>query len=392
MATDTYWQLEHEYYTIATDHDLIVRVIEHEDIERTEGEGIDAKIVKDFVPNKVHEFKVKRSVLANSSEYFQKLLDTNSSFKESQQSRIDLLGDEARSAEIWFKILHGSPSGLTNLDITIKNVWEMLLIAHKYGLDPKLPVAKAWFEAWWIANKKKANGSTFGFGEYRELLFPCHTFEYAPGFAAATKYLAYNTIGHITEQRPNGFHHHHLRLDQGIVQQINAAKGRLKSILHDGLYTPIEKLLESSRCSCKEHTLYAYQKSLTNTEAWPLEKKFSKNSITALHDKLEGFSHTALVPKMCYDCRIDFGHVVHEAVRNTSSYFDGLCLDCMNTSKPKFGDADEDYWKHSRQGVSWDFNCRIRHGQPSWYFSFMGRKQKMMEWVHRPRYRNRSDS
>ena len=50
MATDTYWQLEHEYYTIATGHDLIVRVIEHEDIERTEGEGIDAKIVSVLMP------------------------------------------------------------------------------------------------------------------------------------------------------------------------------------------------------------------------------------------------------------------------------------------------------------------------------------------------------
>ena len=61
------------------------------------------------------------------------------------------------------------------------------------------------------------------------------------------------------------------------------------------------------------------------------------------------------------------------------------CTDCMNISKPKLGDADEDYWHHSDLGVGWDKGCRIRHGQPSWYFSFMGRKEKMIEWRQRIR-------
>lgn len=39
MATDSYWQLEKEYYSIATDHDLIVRVIEHNNVTRTDSSG-----------------------------------------------------------------------------------------------------------------------------------------------------------------------------------------------------------------------------------------------------------------------------------------------------------------------------------------------------------------
>jgi hypothetical protein len=53
----------------------------------------------------------------------------------------------------------------------------------------------------------------------------------------------------------------------------------------------------------------------------------------------------------------------------------------MDASKPKLSSDDEDYWKHTNLGVAWDEGCRIRHRQPSWYFSFLGRKSKMTEWT-----------
>ena len=62
-------------------------------------------------------------------------------------------------------------------------------------------------------------------------------------------------------------------------------------------------------------------------------------------------------------------------------------LDCMNASDPKLGDADEDYWHHSKLSVHWDAGCRIRHAQPSWYFSFLGRRHKMVEWMQSLRER-----
>ncbi len=52
----------------------------------------------------------------------------------------------------------------------------------------------------------------------------------------------------------------------------------------------------------------------------------------------------------------------------------------MDASKPKLSTDDEDYWKHTDLGKAWDDGCRIRHKQPSWYFSFIGRKSKMAEW------------
>ena len=111
----------------------------------------------------------------------------------------------------------------------------------------------------------------------------------------------------------------------------------------------------------------------------------------------------AVQPQTCgsYECSFEFGEVVRKAVEKARSYFDGLCLgklhqlprarsnsvadgvivDCISLSHPKLADHDEDYWNHANLGVAWDDGCRVRHKQPSWYFSFMGRRQKMVTWT-----------
>jgi len=43
------------------------------------------------------------------------------------------------------------------------------------------------------------------------------------------------------------------------------------------------------------------------------------------------------------------------------------------------GDVDEDYWTHDLQ-KNWSDGCRIYHKQPTWYFSFMGRKTDMKNY------------
>ena len=42
--------------------------------------------------------------------------------------------------------LHSSSAKSAYANIGITGVWNVLAVAHKYGLDPKAPEAKAWFK------------------------------------------------------------------------------------------------------------------------------------------------------------------------------------------------------------------------------------------------------
>ena len=72
--------------------------------------------------------------------------------------------------------------------------------------------------------------------------------------------------------------------------------------------------------------------------------------------------------------RLDLESTVDDAKTRTKDYFDGLCLDCLDRSKPKTGDVDMDYWRHNMlEEDDWVSGCRFRHKQSTWYFSYMGR-------------------
>ena len=147
---DKYWQLDKEYYAVTTNHDLIVRVIEYATIvtERLNEDG-STQAVKESVPSKVHEFKMKRNTLATNSDYF----------KNTAGEQIDIHKDEPGAIEVWLKILHGCDVESTLTSTSVKGVWDMLATAYRYEIDPKLPAAKAWFVAWYEANKKWEDGT-----------------------------------------------------------------------------------------------------------------------------------------------------------------------------------------------------------------------------------------
>ena len=79
----------------------------------------------------------------------------------------------------------------------------------------------------------------------------------------------------------------------------------------------------------------------------------------------------------CEVCQQDFQGKVARIAQFVRRYFDGLCLDCLDRSKPKLGDLDLDYWQHHKlKEHDWIENCRFPHKQPTWYFSFNGRKEE----------------
>lgn len=182
--------------------------------------------------------------------------------------------------------------------------------------------------------------------------------------------------------------------------------------MYSELYTPVKKMLageQQNQCQYKEKVLWAYLKALEQTAVWPSERVSHKLSIDSILSALRRFEYTDPHPggtKTCFTCKGNFKKDVQAAIERTRAYFDGLCLgkyslpisycnfadvyvaDCMNSAKT--GDKDKDYWKYLSatqkmkfaRGFSgrWDEGCRVRHDEPTWYFSFMGSRKTFDEW------------
>lgn len=97
-------------------------------------------------------------------------------------------------------------------------------------------------------------------------------------------------------------------------------------------------------------------------------------------DLLLNFSYKS-PSEACSSCRKNFERIVGRAESRTRCYFDGLCLDCMDNSKSL--DEDSDYWNHSDPKEDDKISgCREEHMQSTWYFSYMGRRQRK-DTLHR---------
>ena len=158
--------------------------------------------------------------------------------------------------------------------------------------------------------------------------------------------------------------------------QLNAAKGRLRTIVHRELYKPIKDLLWST-CKCKGDTLWGYEKALTTARVWPLEDVGRNTNMHTIIERLQKFTYkvAANACMRCHGSRYDT--IALRASEVTHNYFNGLCLDCMARKNPKLRDHDDDYRNHSkfRSEDGWFKDCRVPHKQPTWYYSFMGRQE-----------------
>ena len=144
--------------------------------------------------------------------------------------------------------------------------------------------------------------------------------------------------------------------------------------MHNELFSPNEKLL-GANCGCKEMTLFCYERTLYRIEVWPLERIYQRFSMATILERLNNFSFKAKNDP-CRSCRIDYKEVVKAAQKETESYFNGLCLDCMNRTKSVTRDADMDRLQHGSLSESYfKGSCRCEHKEPTRYFSFMGDRE-----------------
>ncbi|RFU31643.1 hypothetical protein B7463_g4689, partial [Scytalidium lignicola] len=314
--------------------------------------------------------KVTRNVLETNSTFFKTMLA--GPFKEASQNEIQgKMADSMYSKD----------------KVDIKQIWIAIQTGRRYLFA--IEKLEPWFDKW----LKKNGGpqlSMFRLYELRSLRYPCHEFDCAWGFAAVTKRLAYHFNGHITEFNPTDFRN--LHLPNRLIGGMNGARGNLRTKLHEGIYLQ-EDFLES-QCDCKVQGLFEFEKALHATGVWPLENKMSgrgKLSISEIIDGLEDFKYTqpeksngtitATATCSCSKSRVE--NKIKEAIKKVWGNFDGLCLDCIDNLKTD--DIDKDYWQHvwpfddsddeRRTERKWDGKCRIKHDQPTWYFSWVARKQ-----------------
>ncbi|KAJ4372991.1 hypothetical protein N0V83_003282 [Neocucurbitaria cava] len=332
-------------------------------------------------------FIIEKDVLVAQSKYFKASFRFN---EEHGPHAIHLEGDGLAAIQTWLYILHGSKLALdVRADVLAKfqarDIWDIIVAADKYQF--KISLMNSFFEKWYKVHVKAKlacsdQNDKDVWDLARIVVLPCALFDYAEGFAEVTKWLAYNSRGHIAEKRPEGFKWEHIHLaPPDFVGPMNSARGRLKTVLHTNLWTRVGRLFQegkrSSTCTHAPESAGTFLSALVDLHAYPLELVWPKNSVTEVLSLLSNFRD--LRTGRCSVCTVwNWKELVEHAVVVTEHYFDGLCLDCMNRSRlPRGKDPDTEYWNaNGSDGVGrWDSKCRITHGQPTWYHSFLGRHE-----------------
>lgn len=148
--------------------------------------------------------------------------------------------------------------------------------------------------------------------------------------------------------------------------------------IHEALY--INKRFLDASCECRKEGLFAYETALDETGVWPLEKVLHGKDALSIQQVLDGLAKFQYEPPndTCKLCSSNLAaKTVAKAIKTTQFNFDGLCLDCLDD--PTLRDWDFDYLQHHAfkfRKFKRTMTCRVEHDEPSWYFSWVGRKQR----------------
>ncbi|KAF2677236.1 hypothetical protein K458DRAFT_378687 [Lentithecium fluviatile CBS 122367] len=294
-------------------------------------------------------------------------------------------GENKEGVLVWFAHLHKlSEQRMTQLrlyEVSITGVWHAIRLWKYHEKEADVKALQLWFNKWYDTTGVR----DLDIDSAKFLALPCQIFNHAVGFARVTKFLAYNHIGHVKERQPKGFKAKFMHIAPAeFIGPVNHARGGLKTTLHKNLWKKTGTILRfgTDKCNCWDATIGRYLAALVKVDAFPVDDVMPRASFHEIIDRLRQFELDWVPP--CGRCRsIDWVYEVRMAIQATQSYFDGLCLDCMDRSKPKGKNLDDDYWRHNESvGGRWDTNCRIKHNQSTWYVSWLGRddtRQKLLK-------------
>ncbi|KAI1129577.1 hypothetical protein F5Y10DRAFT_263964 [Nemania abortiva] len=365
-------------------------------------------------PDKPVIMKVSRACI----QRYTSLLDATAANHGRQEgARLVIANESIAAVKVWMEALHAQTPQHTNA--TIQDVWWAIHFGNKYllgrkegaelddeddedGLKPAKDMSplSGWFTGFYNMHKKEFKGKeSDGKPRAFSVLAPAYWFDCPQIFHDATRYIAYNTTGHIENTNPTKYHDQYMRgVPDRVLSQLSAARASQR--------TRLEKWLPTVPATCPDRTdecldvmVFSHKRSLLITGIKSLfslaDRKRTLNQLLDNLDKYE-FSLAKIEPqhpgeninsswstKLCHDCTGE--RLSHEAAKLTSKVlsaservrenFGGLCLDCMH--KFRNGNDDDDYFMHDKRGHH-DHSCRVKHGQPTWYFSYMGRKELML--------------
>ncbi|KAI0013958.1 hypothetical protein F4779DRAFT_639098 [Xylariaceae sp. FL0662B] len=303
--------------------------------------------------------------------------------------------------------------------------------SREYRLKPAkdMSMLRNWFEKWymlWIFHRDDPEIKVENLREKElwQLLNPAYWFDCGKLFGEITKALVYKSTGPCRGDwyNPTDFRDEHMKGVPGpILRQLQAARGNLRLKIHRGLYLSPKTYILCHNQECIEVLTYSFTKSLIDSGSFPVNSEQNrKKSVNELVSCMRKFKYTIVKIEAPQnneevdDSKVkkedaaaktsevsnpdkddaskpppstqEQGHqqpkfssqkAVHGLADEIEKKFDGLCLDCMH--KFKTGDEHSDYWEHGRL-YEFDRGCRFKHGQPTWYFSYMGRREIMSKF------------
>ncbi|KAK6002567.1 hypothetical protein QM012_001317 [Aureobasidium pullulans] len=370
--------------TIVDDHDLVLRVTQFtKRLKAGEDRRDKIKAVIDFHVTRQH------LVDDSKSEVLKKLLTTRE-FAEAGKCIINLdehnppaieviLCSIYRKDERWRSSALGEKVTARTLDLYWEFLWDVMFSSRFFMIE--FLNLDAWFGLWYKRNH-------VAIADNSKLLYPCFQFDHIEAFLSITKNLVYNHA-HIKEFK--NAEHPDLHVPPRVIGALNSARGHLRVLLARWLWDPLKDMM-TAHCDCKEKTVYLYLQALVNTGGYPIDQQ-GRKSVNAVCYELGSFEEHFSLPKSsksCFYCAKNWAGIVARAVQKIRNHFDGMCLDCMDHTQPKFLDEHDDYWNYLSESTTWDLKCRVSHGEATWYSSFMGRADTRDSLLKRVKPRKRS--
>ncbi|KAF7957704.1 hypothetical protein EAE96_003274 [Botrytis aclada] len=338
--------------------DLTIRLVDHkttiDPVTKRESEQVSV----------LATYRVCRKVLTDSSTVFNTCLKGWA--KESKQATVDIEDGTVKSYELWFRTLHQNMID-EMYDLEIEEMYEAIQICGYRQMHDGIQKLRDWSPQW-FKNQKIEKKSL---NEMRSYLYLTHELDRIKEFQLITKKLAYGMADHVQEANPS--QHRHLHLPSRVMGSLNGARGSLRVKLLKDLFDPINWFIHQ-QCSCKEVSNFAYAVGLSKMEIWPIESA-GKKGIQEILNSFDKF--VCKIPeKACMRCRDHLNSIAVNRIRNEiQSSFHGLCLDCMHNSSE--GSEMAFVYYENDLNKCYDEDCRISHGQSTWYWSNMGKKEDM---------------